>query len=80
MMIFPILKQRIIPKPAKYILVFRTISIEKNGLLQGRLFSSFFFVLVLINTEQFAVALRLWYNFALKRRADRLSFNSCSEV
>ncbi len=37
MMIFSILKQKIISKPAKNILDFRTFSIEKSGLLQGRL-------------------------------------------
>jgi len=37
MMIFSGLKQEIIPKPAKYILVFRAVSIEQSGLLQGRL-------------------------------------------
>jgi hypothetical protein len=37
MMIFPILKQRIIPKPAKNLLDFHHFFIEKIGLLQGRL-------------------------------------------
>jgi len=35
MMIFPILKQRIIPKPAKDILVFRHFFIGKLGYFRG---------------------------------------------
>ena len=38
MMIFPILKQKIISKPAKNLLDFHCFFIEKIGLLQGRLF------------------------------------------
>jgi hypothetical protein len=38
MMIFPILKQRIISKPEKNLLDFHHFSMEKNRILQGRLF------------------------------------------
>jgi len=38
MMIFPILKQNILSKPAKNLLNFHHFFIEKIGLLQGRLF------------------------------------------